>query len=214
MQLMQLALDFNTQLGAFIVEHGAWVYPVLFAIIFVEIAFLPCFFLPGDPLLFFCGALCATGAISVWIVMPVLLVATIAGSMVNFGIGTVIGEKVFEHERRWIDKAALEHTRAFFEARGGWTFVVSPFIAVVRTFAPFVAGVSQMAFARFSAFALAGAVLWTVTLVPAGYWFGNIPLVHEHLSAIVLTGIAAGVGALVVSSLLRSWRARPSARMD
>lgn len=210
MNILQLVLDFNTQLGSFVAEHGAWVYAVIFAIVFTEIAFLPCFFLPGDPLLFFCGALCATGAIRLSVVMPVLLGATMAGSVVNFAIGTLIGERLLMRERRWLDKAALAHTRAFFEARGGLTFVISPFLAVVRTFAPFVAGVAQMSFTRFGTFALAGAVLWTVTLVPLGYWFGNIPLVHDHLTAIVLGGIAAGVGVLVVSSLVRSLRARSS----
>lgn len=174
---------------------------------FCEIAFLPLFFLPGDPLIFICGAFCATGAISLWIVMPLLFVATVAGSAVNFRIGRAIGQKVFTQDYRWLDQAALQRTHRFYEEHGGITFLLSPFIAVVRTFAPFVGGVSAMTCSRFLLFMTAGAAMWIVTLVPAGYFFGNVPVVRDHMSGIVLLGIGLGVGSLLASGLWR-WLAK------
>jgi membrane-associated protein len=203
LHVLQVALHFDQHLGALIAQYGAAVYAMLFSIIFVEIAFLPLFFLPGDPLVFICGAFAATGALSVWLVAPVLFAATVAGSIVNYGIGRAIGEKVYTSRSRWIDRNALLKAHAFYEARGGLTFLASPFIAVVRTFAPFVGGVSRMTFARFVAFVVAGAALWVVSLVAAGYLFGNVPLVRDHMSSIVLLGVGLGVGSLLVSALWR-----------
>ena len=206
-QLLHLALHFDQHLGIAIAEYGVAVYALLFAIVFCEIAFLPLFFLPGDPLIFICGAFCATGAISLWVVMPLLFAATVAGSAVNFRIGRAIGQKVFTQDYRWLDKAALQRTHRFYEEHGGITFLLSPFIAVVRTFAPFVGGVSAMTYSRFLLFMTAGAAFWIVTLVPAGYFFGNVPLVRDHMSGIVLLGIGLGVGSLLVSGMWR-WLAK------
>jgi membrane-associated protein len=176
---------------------------MLFIIVFVEIGFLPLFFLPGDPLIFICGGLSATGALNVWLVIPVLFAATVAGSIVDYAIGRAVGEKVYTANYRWLDKNALRRAHSFYEARGGLTFLLSPFIAVVRTFAPFVAGVSRMTFARFVSFVTAGAALWIGSLVAAGYLFGNVPLVRDHMSSIVLLGVALGVGSLIASALWR-----------
>lgn len=208
MQILQLVLHFDRHLGDAIAQYGTLVYFMLFAIVFCEMAFLPLFFLPGDPLLFICGAFCAMGGISPWLVMPVLFVAAVAGSMVNYGIGRRIGRSVFTRDYRWLDRAALRRTHAFYEDHGGVTFLLSPFIAVVRTFAPFVAGAAAMAPRKFVLSVVAGAALWVVTLVVGGYLFGNIPVVREHLSAIVLIGIAAGVGSLVLGGLFRLYHAR------
>jgi membrane-associated protein len=179
------------------------VYAMLFAIVFVEIAFLPLFFLPGDPLIFICGAFAATGSLNVWLVMPVLFAATVGGSIINYWIGRAIGEKVYTANYRWLDKNALRRAHAFYEARGGLTFLLSPFIAVVRTFAPFVGGVARMTFARFVSFVVLGAAIWIVSLVMAGYLFGNVPFVRNHMSSIVLLGVGLGVGSLLVSGLWR-----------
>ncbi|MGF6753563.1 VTT domain-containing protein [Paraburkholderia sp. GAS42] len=203
MHLLQLALHFDQHLGALIEQYGTAVYAMLFAIVFVEIGFLPLFFLPGDPLIFICGAFAATHALNVWIVMPVLFTATVAGSIVNYAIGRAIGEKVYTANIRWIDRNALRKAHAFYEARGGITFLLSPFIAVVRTFAPFVGGVARMTFARFVAFVVSGAAIWIVSLVAAGYVFGNVPVVRDHMSSIVLLGVGVGVGSLLLSGLWR-----------
>ncbi|AXE96036.1 VTT domain-containing protein [Paraburkholderia terricola] len=201
--LLQIALHFDQHLSGLTAEYGAVVYAMLFLVVFVEIGFLPLFFLPGDPLIFICGALAATGALNVWFVVPVLFAATVAGSIVDYAIGRAIGEKVYTADYRWLDKNALRKAHAFYEARGGLTFLLSPFIAVVRTFAPFVAGVSRMTFARFVSFVSAGAALWIVSLVAAGYLFGNVPLVRDHMSSIVLLGVSLGVGSLLVSAVWR-----------
>jgi membrane-associated protein len=201
--LLQIALHFDLHLSGLIAQYGAAVYAMLFLIIFVEIGFLPLFFLPGDPLIFICGGLAATGALNVWLVIPVLFAATVAGSIVDYAIGRAIGEKVYSTDYRWLDKNALQKAHAFYEARGGLTFLLSPFIAVVRTFAPFVAGVSRMTFGRFVSFITAGAALWIVSLVTAGYLFGNVPLVRDHMSSIVLLGVGLGVGSLLLSALWR-----------
>ncbi|MEO5701123.1 MAG: VTT domain-containing protein [Casimicrobiaceae bacterium] len=207
-EFLELALHFDRHLGSVIAEHGTLVYLLLFAIVFVEIAFLPLFFLPGDPLIFICGAFCAKGGLDIRITLPVLFAATVAGSLVNFGIGLRIGENVDRHQYRWLNRDALDRTRAFFETWGRWTFLVSPFLAVIRTFAPFVAGVARMSPGRFVTSVTAGAALWVLVLVPAGYWFGNIPIVHDHLAAIVLAGIGLGTGSLLVTMLWRRVRRR------
>ncbi|HVE05719.1 MAG TPA: VTT domain-containing protein [Paraburkholderia sp.] len=209
MHLLQTALHVDRNLGSLIAQYGTAVYAMLFAIVFVEIGILPLFFLPGDPLIFICGAFAATGALRVWLVVPVLFVATVAGSIVCYLIGRALGDKVYSAHYRWLDRRALQRAHAFYEARGGLTFLISPFLAVVRTFAPFVAGVAGMTFARFAAFASAGAALWIVSLVAAGYLFGNVPVVRDHMSSIVLLGVALGVGSLAVGAL---WRQVQAAR--
>ena len=206
--LLQLMLHFDQHLGSAIAQHGTAIYVILFAIIFVEIGVVPMFFLPGDPLLFLCGAFCATGAIRLWIVAPVLFAATVAGSLLSYWSGRAIGRRVFTHDYRWLDKAALLRTHAFYEHHGGLTFLLSPFIAVVRTLAPFVGGVAQMTFARFLWAVIAGAAIWVVTLVVGGYYFGNVPLIHDHMTSIVLFGVGIGVGSLVVSGLWRYFKSR------
>jgi membrane-associated protein len=214
MQLLQYALHFDQHFASAIAQHGTAIYVILFAIICVEIGVVPFFFLPGDPLLFLCGAYCATGAISILIVVPLLFAATVAGSLLSYGSGRVIGGRAFTHDYRWLDKAMLLRTHAYYEQHGGLTFLLSPFIAVVRTFAPFVAGVAQMTFARFVTAVIAGAAIWAVTLVVGGYYFGNVPIVQRHMSQIVLFGVAIGVGSLVVGGAWRRVKSGRRARQD
>ena len=203
LEILRMSLQFDQNLERAIALFGSVAYVMLFAIVFSEIALFPLFFLPGDPLLFVCGALCATGAMKVWIVAPVLFVASVSGSIVSYAIGAAIGEKLYTTDRRWLNKAALYKTRAFYDRRGGGTFLLSPFIAVVRTFAPLVAGIARMHFSRFVASVTAGAALWVATLVTAGYFFGSIPVIHDHLTSIVLLGLALGLGCVAVGVLWR-----------
>ena len=206
MQFLQLALHFDQHLGSAIAQHGTLIYVILFAIICIEIGIVPMFFLPGDPLVFLCGAYCATGAIDVLIVAPVLFAATVVGSLLSYASGRALGNRVYTHDYRWLDKAALSRTHTFFERHGGLTFLLSPFIAVVRTFAPFVAGVARMTLPRFASSVVAGAAIWIVTLVGGGYFFGNVPIVQNHMSAIVLFGMTIGVGSLVIGAVWRRFR--------
>ncbi|MDF3837200.1 VTT domain-containing protein [Cupriavidus basilensis] len=211
-QVLPLLLHFDQHLGSAISAYGTLVYGILFAVVFCEIGLLPLFFLPGDPLLFICGAFCASGALKLWILMPVLLVAAVAGSLLNFAIGKAIGTRVLAGDYRWIHRDALRKTHDFYQRHGGLTLLLSPFVSVVRTFAPFVAGVSAMPAARFALAASAGAALWVISLLVGGYLFGNVPLVRDHMSALVLLGLALGLGSLLVASAWRAVRARQGAR--
>ncbi|MEM5294577.1 VTT domain-containing protein [Burkholderia sp. JPY481] len=212
MNVLQIALHLDQHLSALIVQFGTAIYALLFVVVFVEFAFLPLFFLPGDPLIFICGALAATGALNVWIIAPALFVATVAGSIVGYAIGHAVGDKVYTRNYYWLNRNALSRAHAFSEARGRLTFLLSPYIAVVRTFAPFAAGVSQMTFSRFVTFVTAGAALWIVSLIAAGYLFGNVPVVREHLSSLVLLGLALGGAMLAGAAVWRFFNRRMRAR--
>lgn len=206
MDLVQGLLHLNQFLGVLITEHGNLAYAVLFLVIFCEIGLLPLFFLPGDPLLFFCGAFCATGALNIWLLLPLLFVAAVLGSLLSYWLGRVVGEQAYARNYRWLDRDALERAHAFYERYGRVTFLMSPFVAVVRTFAPFASGVSGMTLGKFLLAVVAGAALWVGTLVVGGYYFGNIPLVRDHVGGIVLLGLALGLLSLAFGTLLRRHR--------
>jgi membrane-associated protein len=209
MELMQLAdmiLHVDKSLGKLIAEYGQLVYMVLFAIVFAETGLVVFPFLPGDSLLFIGGAFCATGEMNFWLLNLLLLIAAVGGNTVNYLIGRSIGQKVFTHDYRWLDRAALQKTHAFYENHGGKTIILARFVPVVRTFAPFVAGVSGMSFARFQLYNLTGALLWVLGLVTAGYFFGNIPVIRDHLNTIVLLGIGAAVIPVALGGIWKVYR--------
>ncbi|HJV86609.1 MAG TPA: VTT domain-containing protein [Noviherbaspirillum sp.] len=193
MQFLDMILHVDKYLGQVISQYGTMVYAMLFAIVFCETGLVVLPFLPGDSLLFIGGAFCATGAMNEWVLMLLLIIAAVSGNTVNYWIGSAIGHKVFTHDYRWLDKDALRKTHAFYENHGGKTIILARFIPVVRTFAPFVAGVSDMTFVRFQFFNVVGATAWVVGLVAAGYFFGNIPVIRDHLNTIVLIGVGAAV---------------------
>ena len=206
MQFLDMILHVDKTLGLLIQNYGTLVYVVLFAIVFCETGLVLLPFLPGDTLLFIGGAFCATGAMSLWLLIGLLIVAAITGNTLNYWIGSIIGHKVFTANYRWLDQAALQKTHAFYEHHGGKTIILSRFIPIVRTFAPFVAGVSEMRFASFQFFNISGAVLWVGLLVTAGYFFGNIPMIRDHLNTIVLIGVGAAVGPLILGALWKTYR--------
>lgn len=193
MQFFDMILHVDRYMGTFIAQYGTMVYAVLFAIVFCETGLVILPFLPGDTLLFIAGAFCASGAMNIWLLMALLVTAAVTGNTVNYWIGRAIGHRVFTHDYRWLDKAALQKTHAFYENHGGKTIILARFIPIVRTFAPFVAGVSDMTFAKFQFFNIIGALLWVVGLVAGGYFFGNIPIIRDHLNTIVLIGVGAAV---------------------
>lgn len=203
MQLGELVFHFDRYLGGIVHSSGNLVYAIIFAIVFCEMAALPLFFLPGDPLLFIGGALCASGGLNIGILMTVIFVAALLGSNINFWIGGAIGQKLVAKDYRWLSRSALNRTHMFYETYGGATFLMSPFIAVVRTFAPFIAGVSKMTQSKFQIYNTAGLALWVGILVPAGYFFGNIPFIHFHLNTIILAGIGLGVGTLALGACIK-----------
>jgi len=206
MQVFDMVLHVDKTLGTLLAQYGPYVYAVLFAIVFCETGLVLMFFLPGDTLLFIAGAFCATGEMNFALLMALLITAAVTGNTLNYYIGQAIGHRVFTHDYRWINKDALKRTHDFFEKHGGKTIIVARFVPVVRTFAPFVAGVSEMTHARFQMFNVTGAVLWVASLVTAGYLFGNVPVVREHLTEIVLVGISAAMIPLAIAGLVKFGR--------
>lgn len=206
MQLVDMILHVDKSLGQVIAQYGQMVYGVLSAIVFAETGLVVFPFLPGDTLLFIGGAFAATGELNIWLLMGLLLFAAIAGNTVNYLIGNAIGQKVFTHDYRWLDRAALLKTQAFYQNHGGKTIILARFVPVVRTFAPFVAGVSSMSFAKFQFYNVTGALIWVVGLVTAGYFFGNIPIIRDHLTTIVLIGVGAAVIPVALGVMLKFYR--------
>ena len=205
--LIDLILHIDQHLLTFVNDHGAWAYGLLFLIVFVETGLVVMPFLPGDSLLFVVGALAGSGAISLPIAIGVLLCAAIAGDQVNYSIGRSIGLRVFQWEQsRWFNRRAFDRAHAFYERYGGVTIILARFMPFVRTFAPFVAGVSEMDRRRFTAFNVVGAVLWIVSLVLAGYLFGNIPFIKDNLTKFIWALILIP-GVFV---MLGAWKSRRS----
>ena len=202
-QLIDLLLHVDQSLGIMLATYGPAVYALLFAIVFAETGLVVFPFLPGDTLLFVGGAFCASGAMNVWLLVGLLIVAAVTGNTVNYFVGRAIGHKVYTHNYRWLDRTSLQKTHAFFEIHGGKTIVLARWLPVVRTFAPFVAGVSEMSPRKFQLYNVSGAALWVVTLVAAGYFFGNIPLIRDHLNTIVLIGVAAAVVPVAAAGVWR-----------
>ena len=200
--LVDFILHLDRHLSEFVGQHGAWVYGLLFLIIFVETGLVVMPFLPGDSLLFIVGTLAGAGLMSLPLVMAVLWVAAVAGNQTNYTIGQWVGPKVFQWEQsRWFNRKAFDKTHAFYERYGGVTLIAARFMPFVRTFAPFVAGVAQMTRRRFTFFDVTGGALWVGSLTIAGYLFGNIPWVHANLSVIIwamilVPGALVGLGAL------------------
>ncbi|MGI4721316.1 MAG: VTT domain-containing protein [Janthinobacterium lividum] len=203
MQLVDMILHVDKTLGTLLAQYGLYVYIVLFAIVFCETGLVVLFFFPGDTLLFIAGAFCATGEMSYPLLTALLVAAAVLGNTLNYYIGQAIGHRVFSHNYRWINKDALQRTHDFFEKHGGKTIILARFVPVVRTFAPFVAGVSEMTHARFQLFNITGAALWVVSLVTAGYLFGNIPIIREHLTEIVLVGVSAALVPLAIGGMVK-----------
>ena len=209
-QFLELMLHVDKFLGVLIQQYGTMIYVVLFLIVFCETGLVVFPFLPGDTLLFIAGAFCAGGSMNIWELSSLLVVAAVLGNTVNYWIGSAIGDKVlnahYKWLERWIDRGALNKTHSFYEHHGGKTIVLSRFVPIVRTFAPFVAGMSKMTFSRFQLFNVIGALAWVVLLVVGGYFFGNIRVVRQHLNIIVLLGVAAALLPILLAGLWQFWK--------
>lgn len=203
-----MILHIDQTFGVWIDQYGAWVYLVLFLIVFAETGLVILPFLPGDSLLFIAGAFGASGAVDPVLLALLLVVAAVTGNTLNYWIGRSLGPRVFTMNVRFLDRGALLKTHLFYEKHGGKTIVMSRFIPVVRTFAPFVAGVAQMPQGRFQFFNVSGALLWVVGLITAGYFFGNIPIIKDHLNTIVLVGLAAAIVPVAAAAIVRFLRGR------
>lgn len=181
------------QLDVLISQYGVYIYLILFLIVFGETGFVVLPFLPGDSLLFIAGAFAASGAMNIWVLMVLLISAAVLGNTLNYWVGSVVGHRIYDVDSRWISREALMKTHSFYEKHGGKTIVLARFVPLVRTFAPFVAGVSEMSWSRFQQYNILGAVLWVVTFVGGGYLFGNVPGVKEHLGLIAMVGLSAAI---------------------
>jgi membrane-associated protein len=184
--LIDFILNVDKHLAVFVQNYGTWVYALLFLIIFTETGVVVMPFLPGDSLLFVVGALCGVGAMNLPLAMVLLTAAAILGDQVNYSVGRWVGPKVWQWEQsRWFNRRAFEQAHAFYERYGGITIVLARFMPFVRTFVPFVAGVSEMTRSKFTFYNVIGAIIWVCGLTLAGYLFGNLPWVQEHLDKII-----------------------------
>jgi len=209
MELISFLVDFilhvDKHLAAFVQAYGPWVYALLFAIVFVETGVVVMPFLPGDSLLFVVGTLCGAGLMSLPLAMALLILAAVLGDQTNYLIGRHVGPRVWSWEQsRLFNKRAFEQAHAFYERWGGITIILARFMPFIRTFAPFVAGVAEMNRARFTSYNVIGALIWVISLTLAGYLFGNLPIVQQHLSKIIWALIL--VPGLI--AIFGAWRAR------
>jgi len=216
MELVAFLIDFvlhvDVHLTQFVQAYGTWVYALLFAVIFVETGLVVMPFLPGDSLLFVVGALCGVGLMNLPLTLLLLGAAAVLGNQTNYTIGRLVGPRVFGWgHSRLFNKAAFDRTHAFYERYGGFTLIAGRFMPFVRTFAPFVAGVAEMTRRRFTLFDVSGAVLWVGSVTMAGYLFGNIPWVREHLSHIIWAMILIP-GFIILGGAWKAQRSRAALR--
>ena len=210
-QILDVVLHLDAHLNQWAENLGPWTYVLLFAIVFAETGLVITPFLPGDSLLFAVGALAATegSPIEVVPVTLLLIAAAVIGDAVNYSIGKVLGPKVFHYERsRFFKRAHLERTQRFYEKHGGKTIILARFVPIVRTFAPFVAGIGRMRYRRFAAFNVIGGIAWVVLFVGAGHAFGNLPSVQKNFHYVILGIIVVSTVPIVIEWL----RARAEAR--
>ena len=215
MELLAFLLDFilhvDKHLETFVMNYGAWVYALLFLIIFVETGVVVMPFLPGDSLLFVVGAMCGVGLMSYPVAVGLLLAAAVLGNQSNYTIGRYFGPKVFQWEdSRFFNKRAFDQAHAFYEKYGGITIVAARFMPFLRTFAPFVAGVARMTRSKFTFFDVTGGALWVGSIVTAGYFFGSVPWVKMNLDKIIWAMIL--IPGVVV--LWGAWKSRRKGRVD
>jgi membrane-associated protein len=208
-QIFDIALHLDRHLAWLVQNYGVWVYAILFAIVFCETGLVVLPFLPGDSLMFVCGALAAAGILDFGLLVLVLVAAAVIGDSVNYAFGRYVGPKIFSStESRWLNRQHLDRAHAFYEHHGGKAIVIARFVPIIRTYAPFVAGIGAMHYPRFLAYNVGGAVLWVVSLALAGYFFGNIPWVKQNLTLVIMGIIVLSMVPLVVE-WLRHRKANP-----
>ncbi len=203
MEFLQQIIDFVLHIDKHLIMlcdlYGMWIYAILFLIIFCETGLVVTPFLPGDSLLFAVGSLAAIGALDIWIALVIFITAAFVGDTVNYWIGHYIGPKVFHKERvRFLNKEYLHRTHKFYEKHGGKTIIIARFLPIIRTFAPFVAGIGSMTYPRFMIYNLSGGVLWVLLFLFGGYFFGNVPIIKQNFSLVIIALILIpGIPALV-----------------
>jgi len=205
MDYIKLGIDFVLHLDRYldliIRSVGIWTYLILFGVIFIETGLVVTPFLPGDSLLFAAGAFAALGSLNVWFLFIALALAAILGDTVNYWIGHYIGPKVFTMNSRWFKREYLERTQAFYDKYGGKTIFLARFVPIIRTFAPFVAGIGKMRYGYFISYNIFGGIVWTALFIFGGYFFGNMPFVRNNFSLVVIAIILISVMPAVIEVL-------------
>jgi membrane-associated protein len=186
LKLFDFLLHIDTYLEHIIADYGAWTLAILFIIVFMETGFVVTPFLPGDSLIFAAATFAARGALNPWLIFILLAIAAVAGDTVNYWIGHRIGKRAYTGEVKWIKKEYMERTHVFFEKHGGKTIFLARFVPIIRTFAPFVAGVSQMSYGFFFRWNVIGGITWVATFTLLGYFFGNIPFVQNNFELVII----------------------------
>ncbi len=193
-QFVDILLHLDRYLGVFLHDYGTWIYLLLFLVVFAETGLVVTPFLPGDSLLFVTGALAATGGLDMGTLCALLIVAAILGDTVNYWIGDWFGLRLFnDPNARFLRREYLDRTHRFYERHGGKTIVIARFVPIIRTFAPFVAGVGEMTYRKFLMYNVLGALLWVLSFVFAGYYFGNLPFVKKNLTLVILVIIVLSI---------------------
>lgn len=196
--LVDIFLHLDTYLDEVIRTYGVWTYALLFIIIFMETGLVVTPFLPGDSLLFAAGTFAAIGSLNVWLLWLLVFFAAVLGDTVNYWFGNKVGPRAFEGNVRFLKQEYLDRTQRFYDKHGGKTIVLARFVPIVRTFAPFVAGVGTMKYRRFLTYNVIGAFLWTALFISLGYFFGNIPFVQENFELVVVGIILVSVVPMVI----------------
>ena len=193
--LVDFIIHIDVHLGEIIVNYGLWVYAILFVIVFCETGLVVTPLLPGDSLLFAAGTFAAIGSFDLWLLCIILTLAAIAGDTVNYWIGSYVGPRVFHKEKvRFLNKSHLVKAHEFYERYGGKTIIIARFVPIIRTFAPFVAGIGKMTYGKFMSYNVIGGISWVLICVLAGFYFGNLPLVKNNFSLVI--------GAIIIISIL------------
>ena len=203
-EVLDFVLHLDKHLSPIIQEYGAWTYLLLFLIVFCETGLVVTPFLPGDSLLFAAGAFAASGSLSIWVLIAVLFVAAVLGDTVNYWVGHFLGHRLLNAKRRLIKPEHLAYTHEFYEKYGGKTIIIARFVPIVRTIAPFVAGLGTMSYGRFMSYNVIGGAVWVLICTLAGYLFGNLPFVQKNFSLVVLMIIFLSL----LPAVWEVWRAR------
>lgn len=207
-QLLQYVLHIDTYLLAFVADYGIWAYAILFAIIFCETGLVVTPFLPGDSLLFAAGSIAANSQnnFNIQFLFIVLLIASILGNKVNYLLGKIVGPRIFSINSRFLNQEHLTKAHSFYEKHGGKTLIIARFLPIIRTFAPFIAGVSYMSLSRFTFYNLISAFLWIGSLLFAGYYFGSLPFIQENFTLVVYGIVALSLLPPAIAFFLRKAR--------
>lgn len=206
--LLDIFLHLDKYLADVIAQYGAWTYAILFFVIFMETGFVVTPFLPGDSLLFAAGTFAALGSINLWLLVGLLIVAAVGGDTVNYWIGHLLGDRAYNV--KWIKREYLDRTHAFFEKHGGKTIFLARFVPIVRTFAPFVAGMGRMSYGYFFSYNVFGGIVWVLLFTLAGYFFGNVPFIKENFEFVIIAIILISV----LPAVWEAWKARSETRQQ